>query len=24
VNEEPVVFKWKYKLATLETESVAT
>jgi hypothetical protein len=24
VNEEPVVFKWKYKLATLEAESVAT
>src|SRR5580704_10099832 len=24
VNEEPVVFKWKYKLATLETESVVT
>jgi transposase len=23
VNEEPVVFKWKYKLETLETESVA-
>ena len=22
VNEEPVVFKWKYKLETLETESV--
>jgi hypothetical protein len=24
VNEEPVVFKWKYKLATLDAESVAT
>jgi len=23
VNEEPVVFKWKYKLATLDAESVA-
>jgi transposase len=23
VNEEPVVFKWKYKLETLEAESVA-
>jgi hypothetical protein len=22
VNEEPVVFKWKYKLDTLPTESV--
>jgi hypothetical protein len=22
VNEEPVVFKWKYKLETLPTESV--
>ena len=24
VNEEPVVFKWKYKLATLDAESIAT
>jgi transposase len=24
VNEEPVVFKWKYKLETLEAESVST
>src|SRR2546428_2734318 len=24
VNEEPVVFKWKYKLAALDAESVAT
>ena len=24
VNEEPVVFKWTYKLATVEAESVAT
>jgi hypothetical protein len=24
VNEEPVVFKWKYKLETLEEESIAT
>jgi transposase len=24
VNEEPVVFKWKYKLETLPTESVVT
>jgi len=24
VNEEPVVFKWKYRLETLEEESVAT
>ena len=24
VNEEPVVFKWKYKLETLEAESVAS
>ena len=23
VNEEPVVFKWKYKLETLEQESIA-
>jgi hypothetical protein len=24
VNEEPTVFKWKYKLETLATESVAS
>jgi hypothetical protein len=24
VNEEPVVFKWKYKLETLEEESATT
>jgi hypothetical protein len=24
VNEEPVVFKWKYKLETLAAESVAS
>jgi len=24
VNEEPAVFKWKYKLATLDAESIAT